>query len=241
MPDITAKVRAKGLEATGVTEEIANHLFAQVGKHYMAVVEFKVEEPHGPNAEGKRRVDLILTQFEPAMDTQLDTHLRNLTRTTYYNRATGGQPTLEGIGTDEPTVQQVLAAGAQFESHPFLPVDASEVNPICDVCGVVEGENPAHAAAAQGDSAEQGEGGTDGQAPDGEAASSEDPDAEPGAHDGPGEPIVAEDWDAGYPEGHPDAAPGETAALDTDASGQQPSPFQPPQPQLPEGATISRG
>jgi len=145
MPDTTAKIRAKGLDTTGVTEEIASQLFTQVGRHYMAIVEFKVEEPHGPNGEGKRRVDLVLTQVEPAVDDSLAEHLRELTRTLYYNRNLDGHTgTTLTTGSDEPTVEAVLAAGAKHRPHPFVSGGVGDTDgpnpgkPICDVCGLLE-------------------------------------------------------------------------------------------------------
>lgn len=135
MSDTTAKIRAKGLDSTGVTEEIANQLYAHKGRHYMAIVEFKVEERH-EKADGTRKVDLILTQVEPAVSDDMAEHLREISRTCYFNRGTGDQPTL--TGHEEPTVEGVMKAGAKHRPHPFLPVDATIDNPICDVCGALE-------------------------------------------------------------------------------------------------------
>jgi hypothetical protein len=137
MPETTAKIRAKGLDTTGVTEDIANQMYAHRGKHYMAIVEVKVEETH-EKADGTKKVDLILTQVEPAASDDLDEHLRELVRTLYYNRGTGDQPTL-GQGTDEPTVEKVLAAGAKHRPHPFVSGGVGDDDkPICDVCGLLE-------------------------------------------------------------------------------------------------------
>lgn len=136
MPDTTARIRAKGLDSTGVTEDIANQLFTKKGSHHMAIVEYRVEETH-EKADGTRKVDLILTQVEPAVSDDMDDHLREIVRTCYFNRGTGDQPTLND-GSNEPTVDAVLAAGARHRPHPFLPVDASDDHPICDVCGNLE-------------------------------------------------------------------------------------------------------
>lgn len=146
MSDTTAKIRSKGLDATGVTEDIADELYAHKGRHYMAIVELKVDETH-ENAEGKRKVDLVLAQVEPAMDEQLAEHLRELQRTVYLNRQhVGAQLAIDQELTgDEPTVEGVVAAGAPMRPHPFLPVDATQDNPICDVCGLVE-TAPRHSA-----------------------------------------------------------------------------------------------
>lgn len=141
MTDTTAKILTKGCESTGLTEEIANDLFRKVGSHFMAIVELEVVYPHGPNTDGKRRIDLRLKQVEPAMDANLADHLRELTRTLYFNRQVD-QPLNSG---DEPSVDQVLAAGRKHEPHPYLASTLStDDDAICDVCGQVEGV-PVHA------------------------------------------------------------------------------------------------
>lgn len=143
MTDTTASVNAKGLDATGFTEEIAGDLFNKVGTHIMAIVDLQVVDKHGPNVKGKRKVVLSIDGIEPAVDDNLAEHLRELTRTLYFNRQTSeDQPTLDE--STEPDLETVLAAGRKHEPHPFLPVDAADDNPICDVCGEVE-NRPQHA------------------------------------------------------------------------------------------------
>lgn len=136
--DYTAKIRAKGLDATGVTEQLAAEMYRNKGRHYMAIIEVKVDETH-EKADGNRKVDLILTQVEPAMDDTLAEHLRELTRTTYLNRQqTNGQLAIDQSLGQERTVADVMASGRSLRPHPFLPVDTSLDNPICDVCGSIE-------------------------------------------------------------------------------------------------------
>lgn len=116
MTDTTAKIRAKGLDATGVTEEIADEMYAHKGKHYMAIVELNVDETHD-RADGKRKVDLVFTQVEPALDDRLDEHLRELTRTLHYNRklhSPDEQLQIDTLDDVEPTVEGVVAAGQHF-------------------------------------------------------------------------------------------------------------------------------
>lgn len=133
MTDTTAKVRAKGLDSTGVTEDIANAMYAHKGKHYMAVVEVVVDERH-EKAEGKKRVDLVIEQFEPALDDNLSEHLRELTRGLYAARAQAdGQQAIDDSLT--PDIDAAVKAGALHELHPFLPTDAAADNPTCEVCG----------------------------------------------------------------------------------------------------------
>jgi hypothetical protein len=134
--DCTAKIRAKGLDATGVTEEIASTLYANKGKRVMAIVELHAVERH-EKADGTRRVDLVLEQVEPATDNSLSEHLRELTRTLYQNRAQAdGQQALDD--TLVPDLKDAIAAGTQHRPHPFLPTDAAADNPSCEVCGLAD-------------------------------------------------------------------------------------------------------
>lgn len=135
MTDTTAKIRAKGLDSTGVTEEIASTLYANKGKRIMAIVELHAVERH-EKADGSRRVDLVVEQVEPATEDNVAEHLRELTRTMYQNRAIAeGQLSIDDSLT--PSITDAVAAGAQHRPHPFLPVDAANDDGICDVCGLV--------------------------------------------------------------------------------------------------------
>jgi hypothetical protein len=111
VPDTTAKIRAKGLDATGVTEELARQMHAHKGKHYMAIVELKVEEVH-EKADGTAKVDLVLTQVEPATDTRLEDHLRELQRTVYFNRQLGDDQPLSDDDGPDPKIKDVIGQGA---------------------------------------------------------------------------------------------------------------------------------
>lgn len=190
--DYTAKIRAKGLDATGVTEQLAGEMFRNKGRHYMAIVELRVDETH-EKADGARKVDLILTQVEPATSTDLEEHLRELTRVGYLNRQqSDGQLAIDASLGQERTVADVMASGKSMRPHPFIAVDASQDNPICDVCGGIEA-SAVHSTQEVLDEPDE---------------PSEDPDAEPGAHDGPGEPIVSEPpWEYEQPEGQAATVP----------------------------------
>lgn len=149
MTDTTAKIRGKGLDATGITEEIASDLFNRVGTHLMAIVDLQVVDRHGPDVKGKRGVELIIDGIEPATDDTLAEHLRELTRTVYLNRQHhGAQLSIDDALDDEPTVEGVIAAGTSQRPHPFLPVDAADDNGICDVCGLLESA-PRHSTQEQ--------------------------------------------------------------------------------------------
>ncbi len=125
MTDYTAKIRAKGLDSTGVTEEIAQAMYNSPGRFTMAIVELKhVRQIH--DADGDRQVELIINQIEPSTSPDLDAHLRNLTRTMHQNRALHSvdqQLQIETSDDLEPTIEQVIAAGEQHvaETDDQLP------------------------------------------------------------------------------------------------------------------------
>jgi len=112
----TAKIRAKGLSATGMTEDLATKLYHQPGGRIMAIVELKVDETH-EKADGDQKVDFVITELEPVVDGQLngqvDEAVRRIHRALYMNRqlAEGGDAQLD-LENDEPTVPEVLAAAA---------------------------------------------------------------------------------------------------------------------------------
>lgn len=142
MTDTHGTIQSKGLDGTGFDEDTLAEHFNRVGTHVMAIVDLQVVDKHGPNLKGKRKVTYAIGDIELATDETLAEHLREITRAVYRNRqAVGAQATIdqELDGTsDEPTVDRVVAAGAAHRPHPFLPVDASQDNPICDVCGLLE-------------------------------------------------------------------------------------------------------
>jgi hypothetical protein len=137
MTETTAKIRAKGLDGTGFTEDLAASLFTRVGRHVRAIVDLQVVDKHGPNLDGKRGIELVITQLEVAEDPTVDEHLGDISRAIYTNRNLQGHTGTTTQG-QERTVADVVSSGAQHRPHPFLPVDASQDNPICDVCGTVE-------------------------------------------------------------------------------------------------------
>lgn len=139
MTDTTAKIRPKGTDGTGITEDDAAELFQRVGSHLMAIVDLQVVDHKGPSLKGKRVVELVIDGIEPAFDDDLADHLRELQRTVYLNRTErDGQATIDSTLGDERTVADVVSAGQRHRPHPFLPDDAAKDTPICDVCGLVE-------------------------------------------------------------------------------------------------------
>lgn len=150
MTDIHAKIRAKGLEKTGVTERYADRMFNDIGGRYMAIVELKAEMPHGPNTEGKRAIDLVIENIEVAPTTSTDEYLRNLQRQFGYERRLEeeGPALLEPDGQAHPRTEDVLDAGGAFLPHPYvastLSTDDSEHGPVCDHCGQIESAGVHH-------------------------------------------------------------------------------------------------
>lgn len=118
----TAKVRAKGLAATGVTEDLAAQMFATKGSRYLAIVELKVDEVH-EKSDGDRRVDLVIAELEPVVDGELngalDEHVRTIWKALYENRMrTGGGPDdqlpLDPDNGPAPAVKDIIQQGQQF-------------------------------------------------------------------------------------------------------------------------------
>lgn len=141
--DTIAKIRAKGLDSTGVTEEIAAHMYRSKGASYLAIVEVKVAELH-EKSDGQRRVDLTLEMVEPVLDGTLEDHLRELTRVLYRNRAQDDAQ----LAIDDslaPSVDEILAAGNKHKPHGYMASTLStEDEPVCEVCGLTEEANLHH-------------------------------------------------------------------------------------------------
>lgn len=118
----TAKVRAKGLAATGVTEDLAAQMFNTKGSRYLAIVELKVDEVH-EKSDGDRRVDLVIAELEPVVDGDLngalDEHVRTIWKALYENRMRAGtgpddQLPLDPDDGPAPKVADIIAQGDAF-------------------------------------------------------------------------------------------------------------------------------
>lgn len=137
MTDTTAQIAARGCSGTGITEELAEKLHAQLGRKVVAVVEL-VSETRTEKRDGKDKVALSILTIEPAPDSLTEDHLRNLARAFHYERKLnedGPQLIAPGDGP-EPTVKEVLAAGQALEPHQYEDTaDAS-----CARCGLAAGE-----------------------------------------------------------------------------------------------------
>lgn len=100
MGDITGQINTKKLEQTGMGDEDALlSWFNRVGQYGVAVVEFQAKQPHGPNTEGKRKLDYVLTIVEPCRTEQDEKIARDFMQGLYAQRkATAGELPLDGEG-----------------------------------------------------------------------------------------------------------------------------------------------
>jgi hypothetical protein len=137
--DYAASITTKGLDGTGLTEDVARKLYSRRGRKAMAVVELVVDET-SDKRDGTHKVALAIAGLELVLDhTDIENHLRDLQQTIYANRQRAdGQMAIDEQLGGERTVEDVLSSGRSHRPHPFIVVDASVDNPICDVCGGIE-------------------------------------------------------------------------------------------------------
>ena len=126
MPDYTAKINAKGCDATGLTEEIAAASYARLGSHMMAVVELRAAK-RGDDEDGTHSVNYVITQIEPATNTRADDLLRELARTLHASRRDPeGQPGLPGTdGFGAQAMDDVLRQGESLVQDGALSNDGA--------------------------------------------------------------------------------------------------------------------
>lgn len=113
MTDTTAKIRSKGLDGTGLTEEIATRIADAETGTLVCVVEISYAALHKESG-GKRAVDFVINTVEPAPDQASADHLRNLARAIYHGRrlhAEDKQPQLDSINDVVPSVGDVITQG----------------------------------------------------------------------------------------------------------------------------------
>ena len=109
MTDTTAQIAAKGCSSTGITEDLAQSLHANLGKKVVAVVEL-VSEARSEKRDGKEKVVLSILTIEPAPNAATEDHLRELARAFHYERklAEDGPQLLEPGDGPAPSVKGVL-------------------------------------------------------------------------------------------------------------------------------------
>lgn len=102
-----AKINAKGLDTTGVTEDHARRMAATLGSHHVFVVEARAATVL-TDEEGNQQVALVLTQVEPVPAKQEDA-VREFLRALYRQRPEiAGQDVLKGT-SDGPTVEDTAS------------------------------------------------------------------------------------------------------------------------------------
>lgn len=109
MPDTTGRIRAKALDTTGLTEGMLEKDWAGgAGRTRMAIVELRSVEPHGPNLDGKKRIDYVIESIEPVPE-RYDETMRAFQRGLFSQRPDQeGQATLKG--TSEVEAEQLEGA-----------------------------------------------------------------------------------------------------------------------------------
>lgn len=146
MPDTTGRIRAKALDTTGITEAMLDKDWsAGAGRTRMAIVELRSVEPHGPNIDGKKRIDYVIEAIEPVPEKHEDV-VREFQRAIYHTRPeVEGQATLKGIDSG-PTVDQT----AEALSHQIERDAEGEVTGTWDgsmdgpLTAVPDAEDPVH-------------------------------------------------------------------------------------------------
>lgn len=130
----TAAIKAKGCTNTGITDDLADRLYHQLGSHLIAVVEL---EAHARTEEvdGNQRVQLRIKSIEPVVDDpQTENVLREIARALHGSRrlkSDGPMLPIDGASDREPTVEEVVAANPGALPHDYLATTTGE----CDACG----------------------------------------------------------------------------------------------------------
>lgn len=109
----TAKIAARGCTGTGITEELAEKLHAQLGKTIVVVAEL-VAEARSEKRSGDEAVVLNILTVEPATMEFVEDYLRRMQRALHYERKLiEDGPQLQVPGDhDEPSVDDVIGQGA---------------------------------------------------------------------------------------------------------------------------------
>lgn len=112
MPDTTGRIRAKALDTTGMTEAMLEKDWAGgAGRTRMAVVELRSVEPHGPNLDGKKRIDYVIESIEPVPAVHED-RVREFQRGLFLSRPeVEGQAVLAGTAGESSDALDQAAAG----------------------------------------------------------------------------------------------------------------------------------
>ena len=139
MPDTTGRIRAKALDTTGMTEAMLDKDWSGgAGRTRMAVVELRTVEPHGPNLDGKKRIDYVIESIEPVPPAH-EERVREFQRGLFLAR-----PEVEG---------QAVLSGTAGEASDALDAAAADLDAAVErdaegnVTGVWDGDMDAPLAA----------------------------------------------------------------------------------------------
>lgn len=103
----TAKIRSKGLDSTGVTEDHARNMAVSLGRHTLAIVDL-THTTTTTDADGHTQVALVIDQCEP-VPAHLEERVREFQRALYRTRPeVAGQAALTGVA-DGPTPEEALS------------------------------------------------------------------------------------------------------------------------------------
>lgn len=91
----TAKIRSKGLDGTGVTEDVAKAMYAHMGGATLAIVELEHVERHD-KSNGDHMVHLTIGTCEPILTDRMESAVRDLQRALWRDRKRSEGDSLDG-------------------------------------------------------------------------------------------------------------------------------------------------
>lgn len=129
--DYSARLKAKGLDGTGVTEDVAKAMSRSLGKHTILIVEVKHDELV-QKADGGRQVKLAATHVQVVTEAQ-EPVLRRLMAARHHETdpVASGQAVLTGTGQQESS-DDVTAELARHINEDGTVWDGSTEGPLED-------------------------------------------------------------------------------------------------------------
>lgn len=127
----TAKIRSKGLDGTGVDEDVAQSMYSKMGSATLAIVELEHVERHD-KSNGDHMVHLAIGFCEPITDADLEDTVRRLVRSIYHDRKAASGDALPGVDEDRRTTKEI-ASGLDAQVGP--DPDDWDGNPDADSSG----------------------------------------------------------------------------------------------------------
>lgn len=134
--DYSARLKAKGLDGTGVTEDVAKAMSRTLGKHTILIVEVKHDELV-QKADGGRQVKLAATHVQVVTEAQ-EPVLRRLMAARHHETdpVANGQGVLTGTGEQESSddvtaelARHINEDGTVWDGSTDGPLDAPEPDP----------------------------------------------------------------------------------------------------------------